>query len=119
MGGKLSRNKGKAWEREIARRMRELGFPDAKRGWQSRAGTDAPDVDGTDWWIEAKHHIKVNYRAALKQAVEDSTAAGDPRPPLVIAKDNREDAVVHMRWADFQMLLIQLNGESDVRDVGR
>ena len=117
MGGKHSRDKGKRGERAIANRFKELGFDKAHRGWQSRAGTDACDVEGTPYWVEVKFHKKVNYRAALRQAVEDSTAAGDPRPPLVVAKDDHEEAVVFLRWADFQMLLVQLRGEDDVRRV--
>ena len=47
MGGNHSRNKGKAGEREVAQLLRIAGF-DARRGFQSRAGTDECAVEGID-----------------------------------------------------------------------
>ncbi len=82
--GKLSRVKGRAFEQETARKLRPMFGDRVKRGFQRRDGREAPDVDGTPYWIECKHAKCVNVRAAMAQAI----AATDGRPPVVIAKDN-------------------------------
>lgn len=49
-----SRTKGRAWEQEVARILRERGWS-AKRGLQSRDGSDAPDVvTDLPLWPECK-----------------------------------------------------------------
>jgi hypothetical protein len=49
------RAKGHSWERAVANIFRAAGYQ-ARRGLQSRDGSEAPDVivDGLTWWIEAK-----------------------------------------------------------------
>jgi hypothetical protein len=92
------RRKGHSWEREIARLLRPLFGDGVKRGFQTRGGgKEAPDVDGTPYHIEAKHGRLVNLRAALAQAIRDT----DGRVPIVIAKDDRTEPVVVMRFADW------------------
>lgn len=81
---KLSRDKGRKFEQVAARKLRPLFGDRVKRGFQRRDGREAPDVDGTPFWIECKHAKCVNVRAALAQAV----TATDGRPPVVIAQDN-------------------------------
>lgn len=97
---KLSRTKGKVWERAVALMLRPLFGDAVKRGFQSRSGRDGCDVEGTPYWVECKHGILVNLRAALRQAVADS----DGRPPLIVAKDNRSEPLVVMRLADWLAL---------------
>jgi hypothetical protein len=83
--GKHSRRKGATYEREIANALKHL-YPNARRGiGQSRNAGEVPDVDGTPWWIEAKHHKHVNIRKAYAQAVEAS--APGRRNVLVISRD--------------------------------
>jgi hypothetical protein len=78
--GKLSRRKGKVFEREVAAGYREIFGAQVKRGWQAREGHDAPDVENVPgFWPEAKHHQRVNYRAALEQAEEAAAKAMMPR----------------------------------------
>ena len=98
--GRSSKRKGKVWERAVATMLRKL-WPAVKRGWQSRAGTEQCDVEGTPFWIEAKVGKQVNLRAALRQAVADT----DGRPPIVVAKDDREEPVVVMRLSDWVALM--------------
>lgn len=83
MGG-LSRLKGRAFEQAVAKRLRPVFGDRVKRGYQTRNGREACDVDGTPWWIECKHGRQVNVRAAMAQALQ----ATDGRPVLVVAKDN-------------------------------
>lgn len=96
--GKSQREKGKRFEREVARRFRDVlpGY-DVRRGFQSRRGSDAPDVDVPKFWVEAKVGARTNPRAALAQAIE----ATDGRIPVAVCKDDRKDPVVMMRMDDF------------------
>ena len=112
MGGKKSRNKGHAFEREIARVFRPY-FPDAKRGFQTRGGTnEEPDVKGTPWYIECKRMRRCNPLAALRHAeealyvtAEEGTRRKDPRPPLAICKNDRERATVTLYLDDFMNMV--------------
>jgi len=115
VGGRHSRNKGKRFEREVADRMRAL-FPEAaasiKRGWQSRAGHDAADVEGVPYlWIEAKAHRVAPLRPALTQAIEARDAAKSTKLPVAICKSDREAPVVVMLLEDFEALVIALRGD--------
>ncbi len=97
--GLLSRRKGQQYERELARRFKEV-MPDAdiKRGFQYRDGADAPDVICPVFWIEAKRGKKPNVRAALRQATE---AAPKDRIPLAVIRDDRAQAFVALSLDDF------------------
>jgi hypothetical protein len=86
MGGKMSRNKGAAFERWVANQLKAAGLP-AKRGLgQARSASEVPDVDLPGWWIEAKRHKKCDREAAWRQAVEAAQASG--RTPVAICKDD-------------------------------
>lgn len=99
--GKSQRTKGHSWERELARQMREL-FPDARRGMQSRDGSDAPDVEGTPFHVEAKVGKLPNPRAALYQAIRDSRGR---RPAVAVVKDDRCTPFVVMTLPDWLQLV--------------
>lgn len=110
--GRRSRRKGTSFEREVARQLRDLFGGRVKRGWQARGGSDAPDVEGVPgWWVEAKHHARVNVRQAFAQVLEAQREArekGDPRGgarPLVVAKDDGREPLAVLRFADFLELL--------------
>ena len=111
---KFSRDKGKRFERQIAKDMRCLYGDGVKRGWQARQGQDAPDVDGTPWWIECKHHAKVNWRQAFYQASEARIMAEDERPQVAICKDTHGLTVAIMLYDDFATLL---RGEKNGRNL--
>lgn len=95
--GLFSRMKGKRGERAIAELLRPVFGADVRRGWQSRSGKDACDVEGTPYFIEVKVGKCPNPRAALKQAVE----ATDGRMPVVIVKDDRCEPFVVLRLKDW------------------
>jgi Holliday junction resolvase len=87
---KLSRTKGAKFEREIATVLREL-WPEAKRGiGQTRMGSEVPDVDGTPYWVEAKHRKVISVHEAVRQATE----ATDGRPIMIIHKRDHEAPLV-------------------------
>jgi len=100
--GKLSRNKGARFEREVATAFR-VAFPEARRGLgQARSGGDAADVIGVPgYWIECKVGARPNPLAALRQA--DSNSNGDV--PVAVCRLDRKDAAVTLPLADFIALL--------------
>lgn len=106
--GRAGRVKGANFEREVAERFREVGYPDARRGiGQARSSSEVPDVQGVDWWIEAKRRAgRVDLLAALAQAEAASTAASGPYlPPLVVAKSDGRPAVAVLYFEDLLVLL--------------
>lgn len=103
--GKLSRNKGKVFERFVAAAFREVYGDTVKRGWQAREGHDAPDVENTPFWVECKHHKKVNIHAAVAQAREESERAKSGLPILVATQNNGERPLVVVEMETFFTLL--------------
>lgn len=116
--GKLSRRKGKTWERAVAKELRDIFGPPVKRGWQAREGCDAPDIEGVPrQWPECKHHARVNIAAAMRQAEEEyarwltrtlkgrTATPGDCLWPVVYSKSNNEQPFATMRMGDFLTLL--------------
>ena len=92
--GKLARDKGAAFERLVAGLLRPI-FPEAKsaRRLQARkGGKEAPDVEGTPFFVEAKHKAKVNWRAAYQQGLENT----DGRPVVAFVRKNRQPIMVAM-----------------------
>ena len=122
--GMRSRRKGKAWEQEVARRFRDLGI-ECRRGWQSRAGNDEPDVilpPELGIWIECKVGACPNLWAAMDQAA--AAAAPKGLAPMVFAHRDRGREVVVMELHDFLEWLRErcegreAGGEEDVGDEG-
>ena len=100
--GRMQRNKGATYERDLANYLTAHGLP-AKRGiGQARSASEVPDVDLAGFWIEAKRHKRTNPRAALAQAIEASE--GTARIPVAVCRDNgthEDDATVTMRLVDW------------------
>lgn len=95
--GKHQRTKGHNFERRVARCMRAV-WPDAKRGYQVRGGTsEAPDVDGTPFYIECK----VGQRPVIRRALKQASSNTDGRPPMAVTKVDCEEPVVTMYLGDF------------------
>ena len=98
---KSQRNKGHNWEREVAARFRRIFGDRVKRGWQTRQGNDAPDVDGTPFWVECKVGACPNIYAAMDQADAALSKAGDVRAPLAVIKRDRRFPLAVMYLGDF------------------
>lgn len=95
--------KGKTFEREIARYLREHGFKDARRGVQYAGGPDSPDVVGLKGFhIECKNTEKWNDYEFMAQSIRD---AGEGEIPIVIAKKNYKPALVILRLDDFMEVI--------------
>lgn len=112
--GKASRDKGKRGELEACEALADV-WPGLQRTYhQSRAGSDAPDIDGPGCpvWIEVKRQERINIHAAMEQAVE-AVAPMDlgygegwiPRPPVIAHKRNRGEWLVTVRARDLKMLV--------------
>lgn len=103
--GRLARNKGKVFERRTAADLRAIYGERVKRGWQAREGADAADVENVPYWVECKHHKRVNIQAAVAQAREAAEAAGSKLPLLVVSKDNGAAPLAVLEWDAFVDLL--------------
>jgi len=104
--GLMSRNKGKAGEREAAAELRRLFGVEARRGRQYQGGDESPDViaDIPGVHIEVKRAEALRLYPALKQAIED---AGD-NIPVILHRANRQPWVAIVRLDDLPRLSTQL-----------
>jgi Holliday junction resolvase len=101
--GKLSRDKGKVGEREVAALLREHGF-EGKRGVQYQGGHDSADVTGLPGFhIEVKRTEKFALEAALAQARSDCGA----NTPVVFHRKSKNDWVVVMDAESFLKLVTE------------
>ncbi len=92
-----SRNKGKEGERELARRLTQLGHP-SHRGNQYKGSPDSPDVVGLDGiHIECKRVENLSINNAMQQSIQD---AGE-NVPVVIHRTNRAEWKVTMLLDDW------------------
>ena len=101
--GKMSKEKGKLGEREVAALLRKHGFA-ARRGQQFAGGGDSPDVvhDIPGIHIEVKRTEQLNMYAAMQQAAADSK---DAEVPVVFHRKNGKDWLVIVGAEDFLELL--------------
>lgn len=99
--GKMSREKGKRFERQLAACFRERGY-DTHRSAQFCGKTgQAADVTGLPGiHLEAKHCEAMRLYEWMEQAVRDAEAAGDGLP-AVFHKKNNADVLVTMRLDDW------------------
>lgn len=106
LNGRKSRTKGKVGEREIVHAFQKYGFT-AKRGFQARGGSDAPDVECAElpnMWFECKRGVSPNWRSAMRQAA----AASGSRIPVVVTRDDRSVPYVHLDLSTLLDLLAEL-----------
>jgi len=96
--GKMQRNKGAAFERSLVRLFNATLPGPWKRGLQSRGGgKEVPDGDGPVFHIEAKHQIRPNIVAALRQAERDA----ENKIPVAVTKANGQSPIASMRLEDW------------------
>lgn len=126
--GKMSRDKGKVYEREIANALKTHGY-DTRRSAQVMGKTgQAADVVGLPGiHIEAKRQEQIRIYDWMEQAIRDSEASGKGDLPAVFFRKNNEKTMVCMRlddwmeiykeWEAGNWLKGEHNGEQD--DKGR
>lgn len=107
--GKMSREKGKRFERALASRFREYGF-DARRTAQYCGKTgDASDVVGLPGiHVEAKHQERMNLYEWIAQAKRDVEAGGKGNLPVVFHKKNNAEILVSMELDVFMTIYKEL-----------
>ena len=89
--GKMSREKGKRGEREVARILKENGY-DARRGVQYKGGQDSPDVIGLRGvHIEVKRTERLNLYDSISQSRIDS---GEDMPVVMHRRNDCEWLVI-------------------------
>jgi hypothetical protein len=96
---KTSRTKGRTYEQDVARRLRET-FPQygARRGWQNDGRPDAADVECGPFSVECKHRKAMNVKDHMQQA-ERQAAKG--QYPVLAAKWHGGYELVAMLWEDW------------------
>lgn len=107
--GSYARNKGKAWEQDVARMFRET-FPHFTfvRGTQDYAAKHQADVMGSNgwpFWVECKVGNTQTIPAAMKQAMDALAAAKSTQIPLVVSKRDREEPLATLRLSDFLSIM--------------
>lgn len=104
--GKMSRDKGKIGEREVAELIRQYGF-EARRGQQFRGGAGSPDVvhSISGIHVEVKRTEKLDLYGALEQATAEKAADENP---VVFHRRNGKDWVIVMRADDFLSIMREL-----------
>ena len=101
-----SRDKGSRGERELALKLRELGY-DARRGQQySGANGDADVVGLAGVHIECKRVERVSIEDWMLQSIRD---AREGEVPIVAHRRNNEPWKVTMRLDDFIRLYRESN----------
>ena len=122
MGGRASRTKGHGFEREVAAFLRERVGIDAKRGLsQPRGGSaEEPDVltpGGWPLWLECKRGKKTDARAAMRQARNALVRGSVDAWPVVICRDDGEDAYATVPLELLGLLLLLWDRRSP-KEVG-
>ena len=102
--GAGARRKGANFERRIANFLSDNTNLSAQRGLaQTRGGgAEVSDVEIDYIHIEAKNHKRCNIKAALTQAINDSSVNG--KMPVAITKDDREPVLCTMLLEDWLKL---------------
>lgn len=97
--GKMSRDKGKRGERELASILRAYGY-DCRRGQQYHGGGDSPDVTGLPGvHIEVKRTERLDLYGAMAQAKSDADGL-----PVVMHRKNDSPWVVIMELEDWMTI---------------
>lgn len=93
-----SKDKGKRGERDVANKLREHGYENARRGVQYQGGPNSPDVVGLPGYhIEVKWTQRTDMYGWMEQAKND---CGENTPIVVHKKDGKEWLVI-MTLEDF------------------
>lgn len=111
-----SKQKGKRFELELAHKLQDYGFTEARRTAQyCGKAEESSDVIGLPYiHVEAKHQENISIYKWMSQAIRDSE--GTENKPCVFFKKNRENILVSMRFEDFMDLYIKAYGGPERND---
>lgn len=100
-----SKRKGNRFELELAKKLREYGYDEARRTAQYCGNTgDASDLVGLPGLhIEAKHQEQMRLYDWMAQAKRDAEAGGG-KLPAVFHKKNNCEILVTMELKDFMTI---------------
>ena len=114
-----SKQKGKRFELELAHKLQDYGFTEARRTAQYCGKTEeSSDVIGLKGiHIEAKHQETLKIYDWMAQAIRDSE--GTENKPCVFFRKNHEDILVTMRFEDFMDLYIKAYGGPEKDESNR
>lgn len=113
----MSRDKGAAYEREIAKILHDKFGVDVKRTgaqerWKAHGGdVNAPEYENTilkDFFWECKNRESWSILEWYKKARDDNQTAR--KSTVVIASKNREENYVFLSLNDFLRILYELDG---------
>ena len=97
--GKMSREKGARFERQVASMFREYGYESHRTAQFCGKTGQAADVEGVPGiHIECKHCERMSLYDWIDQAVRDTK---DDSKPVVIHKANNKPVLVTMRFEDW------------------
>ncbi len=103
--GKMSRDKGKRGELEVAALMREHGF-EAKRGQQHCGGSDSPDVVHN---IPNLHvEVKFRERFSIYEALDRAGKEGRGKVPAIFHRQVRKPWLVTLDAYDFLRVMDEM-----------
>ena len=113
--GKMSRNKGKRGERELANELQRLFGITARRGVQYKGGMGSPDIitDIQGVHFEVKRCERLSIYNAMNQAVSD---AGE-HVPIVCHRQNNREWLAVVRLNDLPKLVMALNNTLEQGDI--
>ena len=98
-----SREKGKRYELELAKKFREWGFLEARRGQQYCGANGDADVVGLPFvHVEAKRREQISVYEWMEQAKDDAEATGEF--PAVFFRKNGRGTLVCMELDDWGAL---------------
>lgn len=111
--GKMQRNKGHQFERDIVNLLKEKGYPAARNLTQTR--DSGGDINLPRWLIECKRYAKIGrVYEWLEQAI---TSASGSQKPIVVARADNEEAIVIMRLTDFMEVMNVVESQANPHTV--
>ena len=110
-----SRDKGARFERKVAELFREWGYPAFRTAQFSGKTGECADVEGVPYiHIECKHCERMTLYDWMAQAIRDSKANKEQKPPVVIHKANNKPVLVTMLWEDWIELYKEWEAGHDI-----
>lgn len=94
--GKSQRTKGATFEREVVNQLKEVGLDASRNLAQTREG--GADIHLGKYRLECKRRASIAVYDWLDQC---TAACTDGQTPVVIARGDRREAVVIMRFTDW------------------